>query len=112
VSNPHLHSVKAITGLTVEGSDDAIGHVEDLLIDTMNWTVRYVSVSTGLWWPGATVLISPLSIEWIDWIRNDVQLDLTRQRVLDSPPYDPLKTVDGAYDDTFLTYYGIRWVKK
>ncbi len=26
-------------------------------------------------------------------------------------PYDATITVDGAYDDKFLTYYGIRWVE-
>ena len=108
----HPHSVSAITGLTVEGTDDAIGHVEDLLIDTANWTVRYMTIHTGVWWPGEKVLISPLSVEWIDWIRRDIQLDVTRQQVLDSPRYAPEMTVDGAYDETFLIYYGIRWAKK
>jgi hypothetical protein len=35
--------------------------------------------------------------------------DVDRQKVRNSPPYDPSKTVDDAYDETFLTYYGIRW---
>jgi hypothetical protein len=35
-----------------------------------------------------------------------------RRQVLDSPRYAPAMTVDGAYDETFLTYYGIRWMKK
>ena len=109
---PHIHSVMATQGLTVEGTDDAIGHVEDLLVDTGGWTARYITVHTGVWWPGEKVLISPLSVEWIDWIRRDIQLDISRQQVLDSPPYKPEMTVDGAYDESFLTYYGIRWVKK
>jgi hypothetical protein len=102
----------ATQGLTIEGTDDAIGHVEDLLIDTADWTARYMTVHTGVWWAGEKVLISPLSVEWIDWIRRDIQLDISRQQVLDSPPYKPEMTVDGAYDESFLTYYGIRWVKK
>jgi len=42
---------------------------------------------------------------------GSVHLDVDRQEVLNSSPYDPSKTADGAYDESFLTYYGIRWVE-
>ena len=28
----------------------------------------------------------------------------------DGPSYDPSLTVDGVYEEKFLTYYGIGWV--
>ena len=62
------------------------------------------------WWPGERVLISPLSVREIDWADKLIQLDVSRQKVKDSPLYDPSLTVDGAYEEKFLTYYGIRWV--
>jgi hypothetical protein len=39
-----------------------------------------------------------------------VQLDVDRQKVRDSPEYDKSITVDGLYDERFLTYYGIKWI--
>jgi hypothetical protein len=37
---------------------------------------------------------------------------IDRQKVKDSPPYDPAVTVDGTYDEILLTYYsGIKWVE-
>jgi hypothetical protein len=36
-----------------------------------------------------------------------VNIDTDRQRVKDSPAYDPTVTIDRAFDERFLTYYGI-----
>jgi len=108
--DPHLRSIAAVTGLHVEAVDGEIGHVEDLLIDDVSWTIRFIKVDTKNWWPGEQVLISPRSVKTIDWPQKRVRLDVTGQKVKESPSYNPLSTVDGAYEEKFLTYYGIRWV--
>jgi hypothetical protein len=109
--DPHLRSAEAVTGLQVHATDGEIGHVEDFLLDDADWSIRYIKVDTKNWWPGNRVLISPRSIRSIDGPSRLVHLDVGRQKVKNSPPYDPSRTVDGAYDETFLTYYGIRWVQ-
>jgi sporulation protein YlmC with PRC-barrel domain len=108
--DPHLRSIAEVTGYAIEATDGMIGHVEDLQMETDSWQVRYVLVKTGNWWPGEKVLISPQSVELIDWVQETIHLGVTRQKVKDSPPYVPTTTVDGAYDESFLTYYGIKWV--
>jgi hypothetical protein len=109
--DPHLRSIEAVTGYHVHAIDGEIGHVEDLIIEDAGWSVRYIKVDTRNQWPENRVLISPRSIRNIDWKARLVYLDVNRQKVQNSPPYDPSTTVDGAYDETFLTYYGIRWVQ-
>lgn len=109
--DPHLRSTDAVTGFHVHATDGEIGHVEDFLVDDADWTIRYLEVDTKNWWPGSRVLISPRSVRRIDRTNRLVHLDVDRQKVKNSPPYDPSKTVDGAYDETFLTYYGIRWTE-
>jgi hypothetical protein len=109
--DPHLRSVKAMIGHHIHATDGEIGHAEDFLIDDDGWIVRYIKVNTENWWPGNRVLISPRSIRQIDWEEKLVNLDVNRRKVKKSPPYDPSTTVDGAYEETFLTYYGIRWVQ-
>ena len=104
----HLHGIAAIKGFGVEGVDGDIGHVEDFLFDSSDWTIRYIVVHIGVWWPGEKVLISPLSIERIDWARSILNLDATQRKVKASPAYREGGTVDGAYDESFMTYYGIR----
>jgi hypothetical protein len=107
-----LHSLSEITGSSIEATDGDIGHAEDFLIDTARWQVRYMSVHASTWWTNDKRLISPLSIHWIDWARSIIHLDVTCQKVKDSIPYVAADTVDGAFDELFHSYYGIRWVRK
>jgi PRC-barrel domain len=108
--DPHLRSIATVTGYHLHAADGEIGHVEDFLVDDASWNIRFIRVDTRNWWPGERVLISPRSVREIDWADKLVHLDVSRQKVKDSPPYDPSITVDGAYEEKFLTYYGIRWV--
>lgn len=108
--DPHLRSIEVVTGYHIHASDGEIGHVEDFLMEDADWSIRYLVVDTKNWWSGKKVLISPRSAQQIDWTNRLVNLNVDRQRVKDSPAYDPTTTVDRAYDETFLTYYGIKWV--
>jgi hypothetical protein len=56
------------------------------------------------------VPISPRLVREIDWVGKLVHINVNRQRIKDAPPYAPSITVDGAYEEKFLTHYGIRWV--
>jgi len=107
--DPHLRSIAAVTGYHIHATDGELGHVDDFLVDDAGWSIRYITVDTGNWWPGKRVLISPRLVREIDWANRLLHLAVDRQKVKDGPPYDPAITVDGAYDETFQTYYGIRW---
>lgn len=109
-NDPHLRSVAVVTGYHAHATDGEIGHVEDFLLDDADWIIRFIKIDTRNWWPGERVLIVPYSIRKIDWGGRLVYLDVNRQKVKGSPPYDPSVTVDGAYEEKFLKYYGIRWV--
>ena len=66
-------------------------------------------VDTKNWWPGKKVLVSPRSIQEIDWTDNLVTINVDRQKVQDSPAYYAAATVDRAYEKKFHSYYdGIR----
>ena len=108
----HLRSVKAVTGYHIHATDGEIGHVEDFLIEDADWSIRYLLVDTTNWWAGKTVLVSPRSVRDIDWSDQLVNLDVNRQRIQDSPAYDPSVTIDRAFEEKFLTYYGITFTTK
>jgi hypothetical protein len=109
-ADPHLRSIAAVTGYHIHATDGEIGHAEDFLVDDAGWSIRYVTVDTRNWRHGGRVLIAPRSVREIDWAGRLIHLDVNRQKVRGSPSYDPAITVDGAYEEKFLTYYGIRWV--
>jgi hypothetical protein len=104
--DPRLRSVKAVTGYHIHATDGKIGHVEDFLLEEVDWSIHYLVVDTQNWWPGKKVLISPQSAREIDWVGKLVNLNVDRQRVKDSPAYDTSTTVDRAYEKRFHSYYG------
>jgi hypothetical protein len=102
----HLRSIHEVTGYHIHARDGEIGHVLDFLIEDGDWSLHYLVIDTRNWWPGKKVLISPRSIEDIDWASRLVNLDVDRQRVKDSPAYDGSKDVDRAYEYAFHGHYG------
>jgi hypothetical protein len=108
--DPHLRSVAAVTAYRIHATDGEIGHVEDFLVDDAGWGIRFIVVDTRNWWPGEKVLISPRSARRIEAADRLIHLGVDRQKVKNGPPYSPAITVDGNYEEKFLTYYGIKWV--
>lgn len=106
--NPHLRSIKAVTGYHIHATDGEIGHVEDFLVEDADWSIHYLVIDTKNWWPGKRILVSSRSAGKIDWNDRLVNLDVDRQRIKESPAYDPSMTIDLAYDQKFQTYYGIK----
>ncbi len=103
--DPHLRSIEAVNGYHIHASDGEIGHVSDFLVEDADWSLHFLVVDTKNWWPGKTVLVSPRSVQEIDWHNKLVNLTVDRQKIKDSPPYDATTTVDGAYEKRFHDHY-------
>jgi len=104
--DPHLFSVNAVVGHHVAADDGEIGHVEDVLVDAERWIVRYFVVATRNWWPGKKVLLSPWWSSDLDWPRRRITMDLKRDTIRNSPPYDPEKTFTAEASGELHDYYG------
>jgi sporulation protein YlmC with PRC-barrel domain len=48
--------------LTIAATDGNLGSVVDLCFDDRSWTLRYLVVDAGSWFPDRWVLISPISV--------------------------------------------------
>ena len=103
--DPHLRSIEEVTGYHVNATDGDIGHIQDLLIDSASWGVRYFIVDTSNWWFGQHVLISPYAVKGVDWSDRHVRLDIARERVKSSPPWDPVQAVNDEYEQRLHTHY-------
>lgn len=111
-AGPHYRSLAVMSQASIEATDGEVGHAEDFLIDTRDWQIKYLVVHASNWWFGEKILISSHAITGIDYMRNILKIDVTRQFVKDGPRFSPEQTVDGAFDESFQTYFGIRFVKK
>jgi hypothetical protein len=102
----HLRSGNEIMRYYVHASDGDIGHVQGLIVDEQSWAIRYIVVNTSNWWLGHEVLIAPEWIESVSWAESTLSIDLTRQAIKDSPPYDPKKALSREQETGIHAHYG------
>jgi len=95
-----------VGGYHFQGSDEAIGRVEDFLIDDATWQVRYLAIDTSSWWFGKKVLIAPHWARRIDWVERKVYLDISRQAIKDSPAWNGTAAINRTYETQLYAHYG------
>lgn len=109
INNPddvHLRSSKKVIGYDIQGTDDSIGHVKDLLFDDKTWAMYYLLVDTRNWWPGGKKVL--LATEWVDrisWPDEKVHIKLTHQQIKDSPEYDEDVPLSRDYETRLHQHY-------
>ena len=104
-----LRGVAQLSSFEVTGEDAKIGCVHGLLIETTTWSIRYLIVDTGNWLPGKLILLSPHSVERIDWDDRTVAAGVTMEGVKNCPPYDIDSEISREYEAFLHDYYG--WKK-
>ncbi len=103
--DPNLRSVDTVVGYYIKATDGDIGHIEDMLIEESDWSIHYLVIDTKNWWPGKKVLILPSSAQDINWDDKTVSVDVSRDKVKNSPVYDESTIVDRDYENQFGAYY-------
>jgi PRC-barrel domain len=104
--DPDLRSIEVVTGYHIHAADGEIGHLEDFIVEDADWSIRYFVVDTKNWWPGKKIVILPRSVTPIDWNDGFVNVDVDRQKIKDSPAYDPSTTIDRVFEDNYRRHYG------
>jgi hypothetical protein len=105
-ADPSLRSAREVTGYYIKARDGDIGHVEDLMVEEESWTIRYVVVDTVNWWPGRKVLVAVHWFHDVNWGDHQVQTDLTRDEIRNSPEYAPGTYTDRGYEERLFGHYG------
>jgi len=104
-ADPHLRSITEVTGYHVHAIDGNIGSVENFLIDSERWIIRYLTIDTSNWWFGQHVLISPHAVKEIDWTDRYVRIDIPRDQVKASPPWNPAALIDEEFENRLYSHY-------
>ena len=109
MADVHLRSANDVDGYHIQGSDDAIGHVENFVFDDETWALRYFVVDTRNWWPGGRkVLLATHWIEHIDWAHTTVRVNLTQEQIRNSPELDPDLPLNRDLESQLHSHYGLR----
>jgi len=104
--DPHLRSFVEIVGYGIHAKDGEIGHLENFMLDTTSWTVRYLIVDTSHWWFGKRVLLATFAATEIDWSDRRIQVSATREQVKTSPIWDPMVAFNEIYAKQLHHHYG------
>ncbi len=81
----HLRSSKEVIGYHVHALDGEIGHIQDFLFEERTWHIDYMVVDTSDWWFGKKVVISPASVQRVEWLDREVVVNLKREIIRNSP---------------------------
>lgn len=85
--DPHLRNSREVIGYRIQALDHKLGHLEDLLFDDEDWSIRMLVVDPRNWWPGPSVLVAPQRIDHIDWLDRSVVVNMTRDEIEHGPVY-------------------------
>ncbi|MFN7024487.1 MAG: PRC-barrel domain-containing protein [Pseudorhizobium sp.] len=101
-----LWNASTLTGYAISTTDGEIGSVKDLLFDDENWMIRWLVVDAGTWLSGRKVLLPPSICAAPNVAKRTLQVDITRQKVKDSPSLDADAPVSRVQETDLSAYYG------
>lgn len=104
-SDSHLRSTKTVKGYAIHASEGQLGHVSGFVFDDVTWAIRFMEVSTGHWWPGKNVLVSPAWIQRVSWFDSRVYVNLTRELIQSAPAYTESEPITRDYEDRLYRHY-------
>lgn len=113
VDGLHLRSIRELRGFQVQGDDENIGHVEDVIVDVQTWQVRYLVVDTRTWWFGNKALVAPSWARSVDWSSRQIHVDFSRAAIKEGPVWRSSVAIDRALETQLHDYYGMPgyWVR-
>lgn len=101
-----LRSLKDLENYDLLATDGEIGTVVNFLLDDESWTVRYLVAEANGFSGGRDVLISPISFKAAEWDTRCFRLNLTREKVRNSPGIDTDLPVSRQHEIDFHRYFG------
>jgi uncharacterized protein YrrD len=98
-------NIKSLIGFSMGATDGEIGKVEEFYFDDLTWTVRYLVVETGNWLNGRKVLIAPQALLTPDWMNEIFPINLTKEKIKNSPNIDTEQPVTRQHEIEMYEYY-------
>jgi hypothetical protein len=93
-----LHKLSDLTGFSLRATDERLGHIRDVFVDSKTWAIRYLVIDTGGWLSGKTLLVAPDHIQRVDREEKAIYLDASCAEIERGIQHDP-KDQTTAYMD-------------
>ncbi len=100
-----LRNLQSIIEFDVETHEGYLGVVRDCLFDDREWQIRYLSVDIADIIGGQRSIIAPEGVEKIDWVNHSISLNISREKVLNSPEAETNLPISRQYEIAIRRYY-------
>lgn len=106
IRDTHLRSCQEVIGYRIHAKDREFGAVEDFIVDTESWTIRYLVIDTVHWIPSKSTLVSPEWVLGVSWTDNTIDVNVTEEQIKEAPRYDETEAVNKQTETRLYDYYG------
>ncbi len=101
-----LRSFKEVKGYHVEALDGKIGHIDDFIIDDLDWQMLYALMDTKNWVPWSKRVL--LGTNWMDEISYSSQvlkINIDKEAIQSAPEFDSSKSITDDFEKELFDYY-------
>lgn len=102
----HLRSFREVCGYALEASDGPIGHLDDLIVDLEDWTLRYLVAEVAFFPRKESVVLAPSWAREIRWSDAKIRVDVSRAKIVSAPRFDAHEPVNREHELRLYDYYG------
>lgn len=95
-----------LNGHAIRATDGLIGSIADLLFDDREWRIRWAVADSGDWLPDRLVLLPTSALARPDAVRRELPVDITRERVRNSPGLDAEAPISRRREAEIYAHYG------
>lgn len=104
----HLRSANEVLGYRISTVDGEIGTVDEFVVESLSWTIRWIIVDIDDWIPDRKVVVSPEWVTGFDWHEKTASVELSTGQVEAAPQFDHRLPINRDYEGRLCDYYGKR----
>ncbi|TVQ16185.1 MAG: PRC-barrel domain containing protein [Bacteroidetes bacterium] len=99
-------SLENFRGFKIETKDGEKGKIKDFIFDEETWKIRYLEADFGTFFKDKRILLPIDVVTPPLWDSKLVRLDLTNEKIENSPAPDDIPTISRQYEKEVLKHYG------
>lgn len=101
-----LRSFKEVENYHIHAKDGIFGHIHDLIVDDEDWQIVYAIVDTSKWMLWSRNVIIPINqLTKISYIKREVEINLSIEKIKNSPEYQEEKPMESDYEKALYDFY-------
>lgn len=100
-----LRSSREVKGYDVYAKQEKVGYVDDFIFSADCWCFIYLVSHIGGFFSAEKLLLSPSWIKAISWEKQALEVDHTKEEILNSPRYDPSGEIKREFEEKLHDYF-------